>query len=99
MSLNTWLRILDKHFQKDGEIFLEILTPNDLFGDSKEPAPHPLDGMLLSEMIEYILELKMKYSEYDLFFQLMYGPDIFGDVNWWELRGVLIEPIVKTQID
>lgn len=88
MSLDTWLRILGKHFPKDGEVSLEVLTPSDLFGDALEPAPHPIEGMTLDEMVGYILELKDKYFGYDLFFELTHSPQQFGEINWWELKGV-----------
>ena len=82
-------RVPHQALARDGEIvFLENLSSSGGWGDEYLPAPHPLSDFSVDEMIQSLVQLKMKYPDYHLFFKLEQSPRIFGSVNWWELKGI-----------
>lgn len=78
----------DKKLVSKEEVFLETLSSQGNWGDDFSPSPFPLQGNSVDEMLLYLLELREKYPDYHLTFKLEKSPRLFGEVNWWELKGV-----------
>jgi len=70
------------------EICLEALSSRAMWGDDYKSSPHPLEEMSVDEMLLFLLKLREKYPDYHLGFKLEHAPRLFGEVNWWELKGV-----------
>lgn len=87
MSLNTWSTIFGQHSQGGDDICLEVLTPDNMFGDPLDPASHPLEGMTVDEILLYAMSLKEEHPDYEMWFEFVEGPEQFGAMNWYELRG------------
>jgi hypothetical protein len=68
------------------EICLGMASP--LMGDDVKEAPFPLGEMTVDEMLGYLIELREKFPNYDMYFKIERAPKFFGELNWWELKGV-----------
>jgi hypothetical protein len=78
-----------QHYPLNGEeICLEALSSRAMWGDDFKASPFPLEEMSVDEMLLFLLNLREKYPDHHLVFKLEHAPRMFGEVNWWELKGI-----------
>ena len=71
------------------DVFFEKLTHESQEGDDVVEARHPFYGLTIDGIADFISDVKSRYPNYELYFELAKSPEHFGpQINWWELRGV-----------